>query len=297
MLAQRQNGTATDNGITITANDGTYIIDGTPTNIAVAYAFDSAIYLPPGSYSVSYFNDAVTAPGLSVYLMSEAGSVLVNHSLNTSNKTASFTISQAVTKLRIRGKPEQRLDAVKLSPMVVSGATAPRTFEKYKYKTASASVTETVYGGRLDLVTGVLTTTMVIKDMGDIAWGKSSSPSASGGSVFAYNGANLNPAIKPRERYTASNIYCTSYKTAPSTSWFYTSLQNGEISINTNSIAIAEDAYTDAQAFKTAVTGQKVVYEIATPTYSQLTHQQISAFRGANHIWADSGNVSVTYRA
>ena len=47
----------------------------------------------------------------------------------------------------------------------------------------------------------------------------------------------------------------------------------------------------------TPTTGAQVVYELASSQTVQLTAQQVSSLLGANNVWADTGNVSVVYRA
>ena len=47
----------------------------------------------------------------------------------------------------------------------------------------------------------------------------------------------------------------------------------------------------------TPTTGAQVVYELATPITYQLTPQEVSTLLGQNNIWADTGDMSVTYRA
>ena len=47
----------------------------------------------------------------------------------------------------------------------------------------------------------------------------------------------------------------------------------------------------------TPTTGAQVVYELATPITYHLTPQEITTLLGQNNIWADTGDMSVTYRA
>ena len=47
----------------------------------------------------------------------------------------------------------------------------------------------------------------------------------------------------------------------------------------------------------TPTTGAEVVYTIANPTIYTLTPQEITTLLGINHIWADTGDVSVEYAA
>ena len=76
-------------------------------------------------------------------------------------------------------------------------------------------------------------------------------------------------------------MICTKYVTQSATSW--STLANGCIqgaSAGT-SIAIRDDSYSDAAAFKTAMDGVMLAYELATPTESviaeHLTLADISA--------------------
>lgn len=61
-------------------------------------------------------------------------------------------------------------------------------------------------------------------------------------------------------------------------------------------IAIKDSRYTDPTAFKTAVSGVKLVYPLATPTTYTLTPTEVSTLLGENNVWADSGDVEMTYR-
>ena len=47
----------------------------------------------------------------------------------------------------------------------------------------------------------------------------------------------------------------------------------------------------------TPTTGAQVVYELATPITYQLTPQEVRTLLGTNNIWADTGDVTVGYKA
>jgi hypothetical protein len=67
---------------------------------------------------------------------------------------------------------------------------------------------------------------------------------------------------------------------------------------NTDAAMIVQDsAYTDAAVFKTAVSGQKLVYPLATPVTYQLTPTEVTTLLGTINIWADCGDSTVEYRA
>ena len=58
---------------------------------------------------------------------------------------------------------------------------------------------------------------------------------------------------------------------------------------------LAKDGMT-ASEFKTAVSGQMLCYELATPQTYQLTPQEIQLLLGTNNVWSD-GNVTLVYSA
>ena len=61
---------------------------------------------------------------------------------------------------------------------------------------------------------------------------------------------------------------------------------------------VQDTAYATVDAFKTAVTGQTVVYELASPFTVQLTAgEEVRMLGGENNLWADTGDVAVGYRA
>ena len=53
---------------------------------------------------------------------------------------------------------------------------------------------------------------------------------------------------------------------------------------------------TTVQDFVTAVTGQTIVYPLATPIVYTLTPQQVTSLLGKNNVWSDAGSVDVEYR-
>jgi hypothetical protein len=54
---------------------------------------------------------------------------------------------------------------------------------------------------------------------------------------------------------------------------------------------------TDPTAFKTAMNGVQLCYELATPQTYQLDPQTIDLLLGDNNVWTDCGSVEVTYKA
>jgi hypothetical protein len=150
----------------------------------------------------------------------------------------------------------------------------------------------TVYGGTVDLVSGVLTVDCVLKqfdgtenfgaisDLGTCKRLRWTLPSASADTRLAKafsHGACL-------DSYTSDTPHV--YMTA---SFCYLYLPVSE------STADAARQYLADQV--TAGTPVQVVYQVASGTTYQLTPVEVKTLLGLNNIWADTGDVEVQYRA
>ena len=135
----------------------------------------------------------------------------------------------------------------------------------------------TVYGGELDVTTGVLTVKYVVADLGLLGWTYSDG-------IFL---SNVVPNIKIRTSGDPLSVFTEIFKTVGSIEGDYQLAQ----SLNSTRLRINDTDYTDASTFVTAMTGQKVIYEITTPQTYQLTPTQVSSILGTNNIWADCGDV------
>ena len=54
-----------------------------------------------------------------------------------------------------------------------------------------------------------------------------------------------------------------------------------------------DTAYTDKDAFKTAMDGVQLVYPLATPITYQLDPVTINTLKGVNNLFADCGDVKL----
>lgn len=155
----------------------------------------------------------------------------------------------------------------------------------------------TVYGGTVDVVTGLLTVDRAIVDLGTLTWGYRSS----GSSVAPYFHANYGEKIAyPGALYTYPiDAVCSQYKVvvrSGATFVDYTLCGDGGLSVD--QIQVKDPRYTDAATFKTAMSGVQLCYELATPLTYQLTGQEVQMLLGENYLWPSSGDtVSVTYYA
>lgn len=142
---------------------------------------------------------------------------------------------------------------------------------------------QTVYSANLDVLTGKLSITHKIVDLGDLEWNL-----ASAATRFYTNDIT---DISLEADFT--DMFCSCYDVISSAVSFSNmpdkSIKRGQSSTN---ISIRDLDYTDASLFTTAVTGQKLVYELATPIEVQLTPTQISTLIGENVIFADVADVT-----
>ena len=149
---------------------------------------------------------------------------------------------------------------------------------------------QTVANGVLDITTGKLRLTHGVVDLSSLAWTKG------GNNHFA----DLPKTIKRTSSAgETANIACEIFATAPQTS--YTQNNNQITYYYTGStealsrIIVYSTDYADLPSFETAVTGYKVMWELATPITIQLSSTQITALLNENNIWCDTGDTEVKY--
>ena len=138
---------------------------------------------------------------------------------------------------------------------------------------------QTVYGGSLNVTTGVLTVTHARIDMGTMNWYRQSTNlfytqnntikgnSACICDIYAYQSVSLPPTRNDKTINTASYF-------------------------GLHALSVYDTDYDDENTFKASLNGKYCVYELATPITVQLTPTQIKALNGANNVFADTGNVN-----
>jgi hypothetical protein len=162
-------------------------------------------------------------------------------------------------------------------------------YHAYNGKTYNIQFTDgdnplTVYGGTLDVVSGVLTVDRAYVDLGTLNW-----YIGYGGFIIALN--DIAPWTLNAQAPT--KLICSAYPTmAYSVS---TDMSLSRIA-STVYIRIIDSRYTDPSAFKTAMNGVQLVYELATPITYQLSKQQIRSLVGENNVFADTGEVAVEWQ-
>ena len=177
-------------------------------------------------------------------------------------------------------------------PMIRLASITDGTYEPYNPATSiSEPIPETIYGGTLDVESGELVVDKGIVDLGSLTWSWNSGNS---GRFYAdITGAKINDNAR------------TGYGMASS----YKVLMNGESTSDiTNNDAYfgSNNAYfyvhdnrygqSTVADFTAAVTGQKLVYKLATPYTIQLTPHQVKLLQGANVVTTNGTSIALTYR-
>ena len=155
--------------------------------------------------------------------------------------------------------------------------------------------TSPVYGGTLDVVSGVLTVEWEIVDMGSLRW-IANATSTTG--IYRMSTSSLSDNIEvPSANSVPGKIVCSAYKTV-SADGTYSKV--GGVAIGRNKAVTVYDAdyNTDesVEDFITSVTGKTIAYKLETPVEIQLTPEQITALKGENTIWSDAdGSMTCVY--
>jgi len=170
-------------------------------------------------------------------------------------------------------------------------------YHAYAGQTYPISLGQTVYGGTLNVTTGVLTIDRKELDLGSLGWVKSSTVTngfvATSGLPDWYEQAPNNTTAIPAisDTYTATSYNNWLYGVSGKMS-YREALSGKGLAICDASLASYYQNF-DAAAFALAVAGKKIVYTLATPTTVQLTVEEVELLLGQNNIWADTGDVEV----
>ena len=144
-----------------------------------------------------------------------------------------------------------------------------------------------MYGGTLDVVSGVLTVDRAIVDLGDLTWANNNT----GTNAFeAYATTSL---VKPYTTNLISNALVQKSS--------FTDVAEYTIRMGNNFLAVKvpKTIATSGAQVKQWLTdnGVTLCYELATPQTYQLDPQTIDLLLGQNNVWTDCGSVEVTYKA
>lgn len=261
--------------ITVTGSDGR---GWTGTQI-------SPLNLVKGTYTISYTG------GGNCNLRTSIDDYETNY--NTTNGHLTFTLTEdAGIKFKFSGKTYPATFYVQIEP----GQTT-HDYESYKpFATVPVSWSNlgTIYGGYVDLIKGKLVEKYGVADIDS----------------FDYS---LNTVLVGVDRYIAqkpsncknignsqscpnqvSDIYGVEaiYEANDNYSTWITTVFNGQILFY-----VPANTYSSIEDFKTAMSGHKIYYELATPIEYDIDPITIKSLIGQNNIWSNADIVEAQYCA
>lgn len=253
---------------------------GEDENSSTVYRYKGYIYLKPNTKYTIGKNNGQT---LRVFFYSQ------NDYLNSSTYTGTVTTFNTGNTIRRIRFQSADFNTIKEILQVEEGTSASTIYPYNKATSISESLGQTVYGLTHEVRTGKARVTLKDLDLGDLTWTYYSgdrifvasmpndviSPIAGGGDgvcdIYArYSGAG---SEQPDNAFT----YCDSTRNP------------NKIIIVTNS------AYTNGNTFKTAMTGHKLIYQLATPTEIQLTPHEISLLKDYAYVSTNGTNIALDY--
>lgn len=202
----------------------------------------------------------------------------------TGRKSYTFTLDEDVAVLR----SAYCNGAMSIENIQIERGSEATEYEPFIGTSYPYTLGQSVYGGSVDLTTGVLTVTHGIVDLGSLTW------EANSGGFYA---------TVPYSIANDKKSYCSAYEFVPSANWTTAAHMSAELSdgqyawySNIKRAFFKNTAYATADEFKTAVTGQQLVYTLETPTTVQLTPTEVKTLLGYNNI-SSTGTVDVIYHA
>ena len=286
--------TSNSNGISFTyMPDGGIVCNGTST----AYAYSSpqnGFRLPVGQY----VKNAQDSNGIGVLVQTKTlpnWTMVLGGGVSDRIMTISADDTLYDLSVRIRIPSGITLNDYVYYPMIRLSSETDDTYEPYQGQTVTIDLNGTVYGGTLDVLSGVLTIEKENADLGNCSWKRYDSD---------FPGLFYTDTLKRLIGQTPGDYthgICSCYKMVPNNS------NNGQYGTDTaqpngtmrfrnadGRIYIVDERFTDATALTAELAGETVVFELHDPTTVQLTPKQVSLLTGTNIISTDMNSLTVT---
>lgn len=257
--------------------------------------------------------DAFTISGVSTAVQSDGNVISINvyYSDGTSAITAIYrgdqhvsgaltgpwaiplTTGKTISDVHLGGTTGNAV--VTLTNLQLEFGSTATDYEPYQgetYDITFPAEAGTIYGGTLDLVSGVLTAEYVmLSQWDDSAWAfyEPTDGAYGGNGRVVISESALASAPKGSSTSTLRTNYCKSTSNLNEWSAYVGTTGNIRLMIPssiTNKATLLE--YLSEHPIQ-------ICYELATPIEYPLTPQQITALVSTNNIWADIGDTTVTY--
>lgn len=241
------------------------------------------VYLPAGTYTISFGSSK--APDIYYRLSTESSGA--HNVITYGNKTGTFTLTENA-HLRIWAYLSAGIAPADIEWFQIeSGSTAteyePYTAQTYPISFGSAG---TVYGGTLDVTTGVLTVDRAMFNAKDKTW-------RWGGYTYVYTPIT-DTILTERTQVVCSHLgFMGGTGTLDGHCSWGGNPNNGNLCARSSAIA------PTLADWNTYIASHDVqfVYYLATPQTYQLTPTEVRTLLENNNIWADTGDSTVEYKA
>ena len=273
---------------TINTTTGEVSASGTATG-GNTTLLGSTIMLPPGQYT---YSSGITETNGSKdsYIQNSQGTVIARG--NSASPGSTFTLTE-MSEIKVYFRLANGQSNTIYTPMIRFADESGGTFEPYQGDTVSIDWTDeagTVYGGTLNVTTGVLTAAMAEVDLDTLTF------TINGSSGHErYVSSVLSPAAKPASGSIVANALCSILKVSNSNAVYLHSLDNIICVDGDGKLQVYASQYMSENAFASLIDDQTVAYELATPITYQLDPVTVTTLLGQNNIWSDCGDVSVDY--
>lgn len=251
-----------------------------------------SIYLKAGTYTFSA--DVIDGGGINRIINLDISNypLIVSSNKENDKNIGTFTLTTSCN-VGFR-KAENGASTIKNYQLELASYVS--AYEPCSAKTISVNWEDeagTVYGGTLTLNpdrTGTLVVDKGTIDLGTITWVKTVNTSGQ-----FYSETNFGAS-------SSTDILCSEFRYGRA----YAAAEDNVIELRVGTYHrtwVRSTPYSGMTAaeFKAAMTGVQLVYPLASPQTFQLTAEQVSGILitlyGINNIWADTGDVEVTYPA
>lgn len=263
-------------------------------NVTVAFP----VPLPAGTYTISFNLTSSFDGSVIIHLVKSDGSLIPTAATPGAKHSFTFSspASNEVHSVRFYAGDKWATsieNTATFSDIQVEPGSAATSFEKGT-TIFNETLSELVYGGTLDLISGTLTVTYrYYKPTNWYANMKDSDQIRLSANLPTdyYGALHVLSNVATSVAYSTENIQrygCICWCS-------YSSINNTPITTFTASAS----KYSDYEAFKQALLDANayIVYRLASPIVYKFTPNMISTYAGTNHVWSNAGNVSVKYGA
>ena len=287
-LLPLQNISGSMSGVVVSSDADVVTLNGTASAYGQVLS-NSTFTLNAGTYYLKVFT--VSGRGSCMYQLRSVDGLTTY--ANTYTGIAFTLEAQTTVKARVAYPSGSTFYNLKIRAMVVSGDVEPASYEPYQgetYDIVFPSEAGTVYGGTLDVTTGLLT---VDRKFITLNGTENFIARSVSGSFYCVVPDALQ--LNATSQLSVNGILSSYYKSA---SWGSSQSDNKCVScFYYGGIHIKDTSYSSVEQLKTALSSNplQVVYPLnVTQTY-QLTPTQIALLAGENNVWADAGDVTVQY--